>query len=165
MVLALAPVPKLSALVVLESIVNAPAAVRFVEVPRETVPDPACKVKFPAEVPQVAAAAEVIVKAPELVDQVEAAPAVKVKAAPLVDIFKMPAPPPTKSFIVKLLLAKLMEVLASRVIASLNSVKSRESVGGTAAVHFIPEDCPESTIKIQPLVPPTGNLTGVLLAV
>ena len=40
-VLAFAPVPKLRALTVLESMVNAPEAVKLVDDPKETVPEPA----------------------------------------------------------------------------------------------------------------------------
>jgi len=107
---------------------------------------------------------ELIVKAPAVVDQVEAAPAVKVKAAPLVDILK--TPPPVRSFIVKLLPAKLIEVLASTVMASLNSVKLRESLAGVLAFQAMPTvGIVESTVKTQSLVPPNGNLAGALLAV
>ena len=61
-------------------------------------------------VPKFKPAAESMVKAPALVDQVEAAPEVRVKAAPVaVDMLKVPAPPPNVSFIVKLLLFKLID--------------------------------------------------------
>jgi hypothetical protein len=68
--------------------VKAPAAVRLVLVPRLTVPDPAWRVKLPALVDQVAAAAEVRVKAPELVVRLEAALAVR-ETAP-VDWVRLP---------------------------------------------------------------------------
>ena len=77
------PVSRVKALAPPLVMPSAPLAVRAVEVPKDTVPLPACKVKLPAVVLQVAAAAEVIVSAPAVVLIVLAAPAVELMAAPL----------------------------------------------------------------------------------
>src|SRR5208282_1741690 len=54
-------------------IVNAPVLVREVLFPNETIPLPACRVRLPLVVLQVAAALEVRVRAPALVVKLEAA--------------------------------------------------------------------------------------------